>query len=212
MKIGILGGAFNPPHIGHLILAQEILETLGLDKVFFIPANISPHKQVSNVDAESRLEMTILATTGNKNFEVLDLEVKRGGTSFTIDTIRELKKSYPDDEFYLIIGSDLAETFSTWKNYQDLKKEVKIAVANRKEYPFLSQPQPEAGQLQAEEAGRPLAEKGEDSYLVVDIRQIGVSSSQIRELVKNKRSIRYLVKEKVADYMQQHNLFKNTDT
>ena len=194
MKIGILGGAFNPPHIGHLILAQEILETLGLDKVFFIPTNISPHKQVSNADAESRLEMLRLATSGNKNFEVLDLEIKRGGTSFTIDTVRELKKNYSRDEFYLIIGSDLADTLSTWKNYQDLKKEVKIAVANRKEYPF--------GDLS-------LAEKDKDSYLAVNIRQIEISSSQIREMVKNKRSIKYLVSENVEDYIQQHNLFQS---
>lgn len=187
MKIGILGGAFNPPHIGHLILAQDILEALGLDKIFFIPTNVSPHKEPSEIDPRRRLEMVRLAISDNKNFEALDLEIKRKGVSFTIDTIKELKRIYPDDDFYLIVGSDLARKFSTWKNYEELKKEVKIVVANRKEYLL----------------------EGIDSYLMVDIRQINLSSSQIRELVKNKRNIRHLVKEKVADYIQQHNLYKN---
>lgn len=187
MKIGILGGAFNPPHVGHLILAQDILETLGLDKVFFIPTNVSPHKQPSEIDSRKRLEMVRLAISDNKNFEAIDLEIKRKGVSFTIDTIRELKRIYPDDEFYLIVGSDLARKFFTWKNYEELKKEVKIVVANRKEY---------------------LSEDIE-SCLKVDIRQIDLSSSQIRELVKNKRCIKELVKQNVAEYIQQHNLYKN---
>ncbi len=186
MKIGVLGGAFNPPHIGHLTLAQDILEILSLDKVFFIPTNISPHKEALEVDVKLRLEMAKLATSGNKKFEVLDLETKRGGVSFTIDTIRELKKRFPKDDFYLIIGSDLAKTFSTWKNYQDLKKEVKIIVAKRREYPL----------------------DGNEFYHTVNIRQVETSSSQIRELIKNGCSIRHLVTENVAKYIQQHNLYK----
>lgn len=187
MKIGILGGAFNPPHIGHLILAQDIFETLGLDKIFFIPTNVSPHKEPSEIDPVKRLEMVKLAIADNKNFEVLDLEIKRKGVSFTIDTVREIKKRYPGDEIYLIVGSDLAKTLSSWKNYEELKKEVKIVVANRKEY-FL---------------------EDSDSYFMIDIRQIELSSSQIRELVKSKRNIEHLVKKNVAEYIQQHNLYKN---
>ncbi len=187
MKIGILGGAFNPPHAGHLIIAQDILDVLKLDKVFFIPTNTSPHKKNNGVDGQTRLEMVKLVILGNKAFEAIDLEIERGGTSFTIDTVRELKKRYPEDEFYLIIGSDLANEFSSWKDYKDIEKEVKVVVANRKEYP--------------------LDKRG--SYLVVDIRQIELSSSQIRELVKNKSSIKGLVKEEVAEYIQEHNLYKS---
>ena len=187
MKIGILGGAFNPPHIGHLIIAQDILDVLKLDKVFFIPANSSPHKKNNAVDGQLRLEMVKLATAGNEAFEVLDVEIERGGTSFTIDTVRELAKKYPEDEFYLIIGSDLANEFSSWKNYQDIKKEVKVVVANRKEYPL----------------------DKKSAHLVVDIRQIELSSSQIRELVKNESSIRGLVKREVADYIREHDLYKS---
>ncbi|MFH1519739.1 MAG: nicotinate (nicotinamide) nucleotide adenylyltransferase [Candidatus Omnitrophota bacterium] len=186
MKIGVLGGAFNPPHIGHLTLAQDISEILSLDKVFFIPTNISPYKEALEADAKLRLEMAKLATFGNKKFEVLDLEIKREGVSFTIDTIRELKKKFPEDEFYLIVGSDLTETLSTWRNYQDLKKEVKIVVGKRREYPL----------------------DDNEFYHTVNIRQIEASSSQIRELVKNGCSIRHLVTENVAKYIQQHELYK----
>jgi len=187
MKIGILGGAFNPPHTGHLIIAQDILDALKLDKVFFIPVSTSPHKKSNGVDGQLRLEMVNLATSDNQAFEVLDLEIERGGVSFTIDTIRELARSYPEDDFYLIIGSDLANEFSSWKNYEDIKKEVKVVVANRKEYPL----------------------DKKSAYLVVDIRQIELSSSQIRKLVKNDSSIRGLVKREVADYIREHDLYKS---
>ena len=88
MKIGILGGAFNPPHIGHFIIAQDILDALKLDKVFFVPTNLSPHKGSNGVSGQVRLDMVELAISGNEAFQVLDLEITRGGTSFTIDTIR----------------------------------------------------------------------------------------------------------------------------
>ncbi|MCK4912376.1 MAG: nicotinate (nicotinamide) nucleotide adenylyltransferase [Candidatus Omnitrophica bacterium] len=186
MKIGILGGTFNPPHVGHLTIAQDILDSLGLDKVVFIPTNTSPHKNNNGVSGQIRLEMVKLATSGNKAFEVLDLEIERGGTSFTIDTVRELKKKYPEDEIYLIIGSDLANEFSSWKDHEDIKKEVKVVVANRKEYPL----------------------EKRTPYLVVDIRQIELSSSQIRELVKSQSSIKGLVKEAVESYIQERSLYK----
>ena len=187
MKIGILGGAFNPPHVGHLTIAQDILDSLELDKVFFVPTNTSLHKNNNGVNGQIRLEMVKLAISGNEAFEVLDLEIERGGTSFTIDTVRELKKKYFQDELYLIIGSDLANEFSSWKDYEDIIKEVKIVVANRKEYPLNKR----------------------TPYLAVDIRQIELSSSQIRRLVKKQSSIKGLVKEAVESYIQEYNLYKS---
>jgi len=186
MKIGILGGAFNPPHIGHLILAQEAVEALGLDKVFFIPTNISPHKKRETPSAPERLEMVKLTISGNRCFEALDLEIKRGGVSYTIDTVRALKNTYSGDTFYLIIGSDLANTFSTWRNFDELKKEVKVAVARRENYP--------------------LQEK--DNFMVMDITQVAISSSQIRQLAGEERSIRYFVRDSVAEYIRQQGLYE----
>ena len=187
MKIGILGGAFDPPHNGHLVIAQDTLDAFKLDKIFFIPTNISPHKENGGITGEMRLEMVKLAISGNDAFEVMDLEIRRGGTSFTIDTVRELKKRYPEDEFYLIVGSDLANAFSSWKDSQELKGELKIIVANRKEYPL----------------------KDKNLYLVVDIRQVEVSSSGVRKLLKEGRSIECLAEKNVVDYIQKHNLYKS---
>ena len=186
MKIGILGGAFNPPHIGHLVLANESLEKLNLDKVFFIPTNISPHKEAGGPSASDRLKMAQLVVADNENFEVLDLEIKRGGTSYTIDTVRELKKKYPADEFYLIVGSDLANDFSTWKDFETLRRIGKIVVANRQSYPLTR----------------------EDDFILLDITQIDLSSSQIRELIKNKKPIDELVTKEILDYIKQHKLYE----
>jgi nicotinate-nucleotide adenylyltransferase len=187
MKIGILGGAFNPPHIGHLVLATQILERVKLDKVFFIPTNISPHKESENVSADDRLKMVQLAVSDNKAFKVLDLEIKRGGVSYTIDTIKELKSKYPGDEFYLIIGSDLANNFSSWKDSKELDRIAKIVVAQRDNYPL----------------------KIENDFIVVNITQIDLSSSQIRELIKKEKPIDKLVPAKVLDYIKKHKLYKN---
>ena len=118
MKIGILGGTFNPPHLGHSALAIEAVEQLKLDKVLFVPTNIPPHKDIDNSDISSRRDMLKIVIAGNNKFEIEDCEIKRGGTSYTIDTVRELKKKYPDDQPYLIVGSDLANDFSSWKDYQ----------------------------------------------------------------------------------------------
>ena len=108
MKIGILGGTFNPIHVGHLILAEEAREKLLLDKIIFVPAATPPHKDISDIaEAQNRFAMLKLASRGNRHFCVSDIEIKREGRSYTIDTIREFKKLYPNDELYFIIGSDL---------------------------------------------------------------------------------------------------------
>lgn len=186
MKIGILGGTFNPPHTGHLILAQEVCQKLSLDKVFFIPTNIPPHKESRNVESDDRLNMARLATKDDKRFEVLDLEIKRGGVSYTIDTVRDLKAKLPSAEFYLIVGSDLANDFPTWRYFEGLKKSVKIVVAKRRAYPL----------------------KKRDRFIVLDIVQMGISSSHIRGLIKKGFSVKYLLTDSVAHYIEEHKLYK----
>jgi nicotinate-nucleotide adenylyltransferase len=185
MKIGILGGTFNPPHIGHLILAQEVKEKAGLDKVLFIPTNIPPHKESYNVDAHHRINMVKLAIAGNKDFAVSDIEIKRGGISYTIDTVRELKTIYPQAKFYLIAGSDLANAFPTWKYFDQLRRAITIIVVRRKEYPL----------------------KNKDQFPIINVFPMGIASSKIRNLVKQGLSIRYLVNDKIAGYIKQHKLY-----
>ncbi|MCM8823689.1 MAG: nicotinate (nicotinamide) nucleotide adenylyltransferase [Candidatus Omnitrophica bacterium] len=185
MKLGILGGTFNPPHIGHLILAQTVLERLSLNKVFFIPTNIPPHKNTTLIDSKHRLEMLKLAIEDNRNFEILDCEIRRGGVSYTIDTVKELTKKYPFDDFFLILGSELANEFYTWKGYEEIERLVNIVVAKRSDYPL----------------------KKKDGFITIDIIHIGVTSSLIRDWIKKGYSIRYFVPKKVMDYIVRNNLY-----
>jgi nicotinate-nucleotide adenylyltransferase len=157
-----------------------------LDKIFFIPTNIPPHKESHNVAGSDRMKMTNLMLGGDARFEVSDIELRRGGVSYTIDTVRELKAERPRDEFSLIVGSDLANDFSGWRYFDELKKEIKIIVAKRRDYP--------------------LARK--DNFIIVGILQMGISSSYIRSLIKKGFSVKYLVTEKVAEYIKKNKLYK----
>jgi nicotinate-nucleotide adenylyltransferase len=186
MKIGILGGTFNPPHIGHIVLAKEIYEKLGLDKILLIPTNVPPHKENGGVEADTRLKMLELAVGDNKTFEVSDIELKRGGVSYTIDTVKKLKELYPQDELYLIVGSDLANDFSSWKDFDQLRKLVKIVVAQRDNAPL----------------------KDTEDFISVDITQIDTCSSDIRKLIKEGGLVKDLINKGVADYIEQHGLYR----
>ena len=116
VKIGVFGGTFNPPHTGHLIVAEYVREKISLDKVVFVPSAVPPHKQdLDIVEAHHRLEMLQCAVQGNRYFEVSDIEVRRGGVSFTVDTLVEFKGRSPDDHLYFLIGMDNLRDFDTWK-------------------------------------------------------------------------------------------------
>jgi nicotinate-nucleotide adenylyltransferase len=186
MKIGILGGTFNPPHVGHFILAQEIQRKAGLDMVLFVPTNIPPHKESHNVSGVHRIKMLKLAIGDDRHFGVSDAEIKRGGISYTVDTVRHLKSLYPRQTLYLIIGSDLANSFEAWRYHDEIKKEVRIIVGRRSRHPL----------------------RKASGFRGVNITHIGVSSSQIRALIKRKFSIKYLVPEKVREYIEKNKLYK----
>ncbi len=188
MKIGILGGTFNPVHIGHLILAEETMEKLKLDKVFFIPAYLPPHKD--NIDiapAGARLKMLELAIKGNNNLTVSDIEIKRKGRSYTIDTIVSFKKKYPDDELYFIIGSDLLKYLDSWKDLDEIMRAVNFIVATRPGYPLADIPK----RIQR-----------------IDIRAVDISGFSVRQCIKEGKSFRYLVPESVFTYIRKNNLYR----
>ncbi|MFH1771830.1 MAG: nicotinate-nucleotide adenylyltransferase [Candidatus Omnitrophota bacterium] len=185
MKVGILGGTFNPPHIGHLVLARETLEALKLDKVFFIPTNTPPHKVNDNISANHRYAMVKLAIIGEPCFEVLDIEIERKGVSFTVDTVKQLRKKYPGYEFFLVAGSELARDFAEWKDFETIKKNVKIVVAQREICPL----------------------DKTDGFIELKISQIGISSSQIRKLLQQGKSAKYFVRDNVLDYINKHKLY-----
>lgn len=188
MKIGILGGTFNPVHIGHLILAEEVREKLCLDKVIFVPAYLPPHKVNSDIaSAADRYNMLRLATRSNRMFAVSAIELKRSGKSYTIDTVKEFKKTYPHDELYFITGSDLLKYLEDWKDLSEIIKIVKFVVATRPGYALEKIP----------------------AYIqTVAIRAVDVSAFEIRNCIKNGLSFRYLVPEAVLSYIKKKGLYK----
>jgi len=131
-KIGIFGGTFNPPHFGHMILAEGVVEALKLDKLIFIPAYTPPHKTKANIiEPAHRLKMLKLAIDGNKYFDISDIEIKRGGTSFTYDTLQSLKEKHKDSKLFLIIGMDNYRDFCYWKNYNLIFDLCEVVVLKR---------------------------------------------------------------------------------
>ncbi len=189
MRIGILGGTFNPIHIGHLILAEEALFKLKLDKVIFVPAYMPPHKSVEGTaKPQDRLKMVKLAIEGNPAFEVSTFEIDSKTKSYSIDTLKEFRKVYGGGtELYFITGSDLLKDLFSWKNVNEIFKMSKFIIANRPGYPVKDVP--------------------EEAETVV-ITPIEVSSEDIRKRLNENRSIRYLVPEKVRSYIIEHNLYK----
>mgnify|MGYP001585868154 CR=1 FL=1 len=189
MRIGILGGTFNPIHIGHLILAEEACFKLKLDKLIFVPTFIPPHKDAAaGASPQDRLRMILAAIEDNPNFEASSFEIDSRKKSYSIDTLREFKRVYGGDaQLYFITGSDSLKDLFSWKDVNEIFKISKFIVANRAGYPFEAVPK---------------------EVETVVITPIEISSEDIRKRLSENRSIRYLVPEKVREYIIEHNLYK----
>ncbi len=189
-KVCILGGSFNPIHIGHLILANTVLEELSLDEIIFVPCYIQPLK--SNIDfasADHRLEMIKIAIQNNLKFTFSDIEIKRKGKSYTVDTLRYFKRKY--DNLYFVIGADNIKEFHRWKEPDTILKIANLIVTNR-------------GGINIRIPKKIRGKK----IITCSIPQIEVSSTMIREKIKKGQSIKYLVPETVENYIIQKNLYK----
>lgn len=184
-KVGILGGTFNPPHLGHLIMANEALHAAGLDEVRFMPNFIAPHKEVSGADAKQRLEMTRLAISGHPDFKVENFEIASGGVSYTFDTLKKLTQREPETEFYFIIGGDMIEELHTWYRIDELLEIVKFIGIRRPGYDY--------------ESSRPV--------LLVDSPEISLSSTLIRERVAAGQTISFLVPDEVQAFIRKERLY-----
>ena len=187
-KVGLFGGTFNPPHLGHMLVAQQVLSQLGLDEIIFIPDNKPPHvDEKKTIDAKTRLEMTRLSAQGNPSFRVSDLEIRRGGKSYAYDTIKQLRQEHPENEYYFIIGGDMVEYLPTWHKIDDLIKIVNFVGVRRPGFKTTS-PYP---------------------VLWVDVPAFEISSSLIRQKVAQGCSIKYLVRDEVADFITEEGLYQN---
>jgi len=193
MRIGIMGGTFNPIHYGHLVSASEVCDKFKLDKVIFVPSSINPLKNTSNLaEAHHRLKMIKLAIADNPLFEASDIEIKRGGNSYTIDTIKALVKKYDKDtNIYFIIGADAFLEINSWASPDVLLKMCKFIVTTRPGYDI--------------EKAKQVFKKHTE---IMKITYLAISSSDIRERIKSGAPIRYLLPEKVENYIQKHKLYK----
>ena len=188
-KVGIFGGTFDPIHNGHLITAQSVREMRNLDKIIFIPSFVSPHKaDVKSSSPEHRLNMIKLATEKVDFFDFSDYEIKKGGISYTVDTLREFKKKYGELEF--IIGYDNIFKFHTWKDPDEIMELANILVLKRKSsHPFT------------------LEDKYVKAAIFVQTRGIEISATDLRQRVKSGKPIHFLVPEKVKEYIYDFNLY-----
>lgn len=187
-QIGVMGGTFNPVHIAHLVAAEQAMTKLRLDEVWFIPDNIPPHKKLAkNVTAKQRVVMLDLATQDNPRFHVKLLELERGGVSYTIDTMRYLTQRAPQNQYYLIMGSDQVNSFATWKNAAELARLATLVGIRRPGYP----------------------QNPQYPMIWVDAPDMRLSSTAIRQYVATGTSIRYLVPEPVRQYILKEGLYRD---
>ncbi|MCL2236607.1 MAG: nicotinate-nucleotide adenylyltransferase [Defluviitaleaceae bacterium] len=187
-KIGIMGGTFDPIHNGHLRAAEEVREALGLDEITFMPAGNPVLKQGKDIThALDRLNMCVLATTNNPHFSVNELEIRRAGITYTVDTVLEWRGLYPNDELYFIVGTDAAKYFHKWRGYEKILENCQLVVV-----------------------ARDWEEKPETDWDFhwVEITQLDISSTQIRKDLEEGKSVRYLVPDGVAAYIEQNGLYK----
>jgi len=187
-RIGIFGGTFDPPHIGHLVAAQDACVALFLDRLFFVPAAAPPHKIDARVSSVAvRLEMLRAAISGNTNFEVSTIELDRSGPSYTVDTLRQLRQEFPDATLYLLVGVDQVREFSSWRESDEVLRLAELVMLAR-------------------------GEAGADSPAgfvrhTVAVTRLDISSTLIRARVAQGHPIRYLVPDAVAEIIRREGIY-----
>lgn len=195
MKIGIIGGTFDPIHLGHLLIAEQARDRMKLDKVWFIPTGQPPHKQGHPItEAKHRLAMVQIATEENSAFEVLDWEIKREKLSYTIDTVNWAVNTYPAYQFSLIVGTDMVNNLPSWYQIEQLVQQVSIIAMHRPGFTAKSLPD----FIQ------------EKVRWVDDAVEIYLSASQLRDNMIHGRSFRYAVPSDVCRYIEEHQLYEST--
>ncbi len=215
-KLGILGGTFNPIHYGHLAAAEEVRERLRLDRVLFVPSFLPPHKQEADIPtAEQRMEMVRLATRGNTSFEPSEVELRRGGRSYSIDTIEALRRDRPGAELYFITGIDSFLDIQTWHEWERLLTFCKFVVLSRPGYHFsdllkigfMREASQQVKELDLGERTHAVVQSGPFEIHLELIPLYDISSTDIRRRVKEGARLKYLLPEAVETYIIKNKLY-----
>lgn len=192
MKVGIMGGTFDPLHMGHMIAAEAARDTYDLEEVWFMPSHIPPHKHEAGVSGADRLAMVQEAVQNHEAFRTLDWEVVRGGVSYTYETIRRLQEEYPHVDLYFIIGADMVQYLPKWEKIDELVQRLTFIGVNRP-----------GTKLNIDALPGFIAEK----VLLADMPQVDISSTMLRERAAAGKSIRYMVPEAVFEYVKRSGLY-----
>lgn len=200
-RLGVFGGSFNPVHTGHLILAQDAADAFELDTVIFVPAAIPPHKLTQTlVTPEQRLDMVRLALEEHSKWEVSDEEIRRGGVSFSIDTVRHFTRMHPEADLYFIIGGDTLPELHTWKEIGNLLELCKVVTMVRPGF--------DPATLKGRSLGLPEPAVKDLVSRVTVGHVVGISSTEIRMRVAQNKPISYLVPREVERYIHEHMLYR----
>lgn len=186
LRLGLFGGTFDPPHIGHLVVAQDVVEALGLDRLLFVPARVPPHKTDREISPPGiRLKMVLSMAAGNARFGVSEVELSREGPSYTVDTLIHYRKQNPEADIFFIMGADQATALDTWQEPGRVVALATLVVMDR------------AG------AGAPSGE-----FLSVPVTRVDISATEVRKRVLDGRSIRYLVPNDVRQIIESNRLYR----
>jgi nicotinate-nucleotide adenylyltransferase len=190
-RIGVFGGTFDPPHVGHFIVAQDVAETLEIDTLLLMPAAVSPHKQASeSAPAETRARMLEAGLGGHPRIRLSRIELDRGGVSYTVDTLRTLRERASGDQLFLVIGVDQLEAFSSWRSPDEVLQMARLVVVDR-------------GGV----GGRGVEAGGDVPHQAVPVTRVDVSSTEVRKRRREGRSIRYWVPEAVRRIIEDEGLY-----
>lgn len=188
-RTGLLGGTFDPPHLGHLLIAEEVRLALGLEEIWFIPSNVPPHKQTLT-RTNDRVQMVERAIADHPNFKMHTIELTRTGKSYTVDTMKSLQEMYPETRFSFIIGADMVEYLPKWHDIETLIETVQFVGVQRTGYSV--------------ETDLPVE--------IIDIPLFDVSSTMIRERISSGVKVRYYLPEAVNGYIEEHELYGPRNT
>jgi len=213
VNIGLYGGTFNPIHFGHLRAAEEIWHKFRLGKIIFIPSAQPPHKTAEDIiDPLHRIKMITLAITGNDHFTVDDIEVNRPGKSYTIDTIRELKKRNPEKNFHFILGLDAFLEINTWHHWKELFAETDFVVTSRPNVGKIPKgkiiPREIRKQFKYHPEQNLYTHKSGCKVFFTEVTNLDISASAIRKMVREGQSIRYLMPRRAIEYIIENKLYR----